>query len=221
MSRGLRVLYVENDEALLGLVSQTLKSNAGIQDLTTALNSDSAIKAAEKQKFDVALLDVSLGPNSLTGIELAMNLRDKNEHLGLVFLSQNISDWNPADLDKKFRYGWSAIQKTVNLSFEHLVEVLTATALGQSIFDPNAKTPAAKAEKLSAKLTVRQHQVIALAANGLDATEIAKRLQLASVTVRQELSKCYKVLIPNPKPGTDLRTAAVLRYLRDDRSGLS
>lgn len=218
MSRGLRVLYVENDEALLGLLSQTLKSNAGIQDLTTALNSDSAIKAAEKQKFDVALLDVSLGPNSLTGIELAMNLRDKNEHLGLVFLSQNISDWNPSELDQKFRYGWSAIQKSVNLSFEYLTEVLAATALGQSIFDPNAKPSFAKTENLSAKLTRRQHQVIALAATGLDATEIAKSLQLASVTVRQELSKSYKVLIPNPNPGTDLRTAAVLKYLRDTRS---
>jgi DNA-binding NarL/FixJ family response regulator len=62
--------------------------------------------------------------------------------------------------------------------------------------------------------------VIALAATGLDATEIAKHLNLAAVSVRQELSKCYKVLIPNPKPGTDLRTAAVLKYLRDTRTGL-
>jgi len=217
MSRGLRVLYVENDEALLGLLSQTLKAHPAIEELTTARNSEGALHEANEHRFDVALLDVSLGPNSLTGVELAMNLRDKNEHLGVVFLSQNISDWNQSELDTKFKYGWSAIQKSANLSFEYLTEVLAATAIGQSIFDPSAKATSPKNENLSAKLTRRQHQVIALAAVGLDAIEIAKRLQLASVTVRQELSKSYKVLIPNPRPGTDLRTAAVLKYIRDTR----
>jgi hypothetical protein len=32
--------------------------------------------------------------------------------------------------------------------------------------------------------------------------------------VRQELSKAYAVLVPEPTPGTDLRTSAVLAYLR-------
>jgi DNA-binding NarL/FixJ family response regulator len=59
--------------------------------------------------------------------------------------------------------------------------------------------------------------VISLAATGLDAPEIAKQLSLAAVTIRQELSKAYKILVPNPKPGTDLRTSAVLRYLRETR----
>ena len=54
-----------------------------------------------------------------------------------------------------------------------------------------------------------------VAATGVDASEIAAQLGYAAVTVRQELSRIYKILVPDPKPGTDLRTTAVLNYLRE------
>ena len=90
--------------------------------------------------------------------------------------------------------------------------------MGLNVSDPNAVFETNVSDNLASQLSTRQRQVISLAATGLDATEIAKQLGLAAVTVRQELSKCYKILIPNPRPGTDLRTAAVLRYLRETRS---
>lgn len=220
MSRGLRVLYVENDEALLGLLGQSISLQPKIEQLVAARNSEEALQFAESTRFDAALLDVSLGPTSLTGVELALELRAKNEHLGIVLLSQHISAGYLSSLPDQFGYGWSAIQKSATLSFEYLVDVLELTAKGKTVADPNTLIGVEETTNLSAKLTKRQHQVIALAATGLDATEIAKHLNLAAVSVRQELSKCYKVLIPNPKPGTDLRTAAVLKYLRDTRAGL-
>jgi hypothetical protein len=55
---------------------------------------------------------------------------------------------------------------------------------------------------------------MALAASGYDAVGIAERLHLAHVSVRRELSLAYRVLVPEPQPGTDLRTGAVLEYLR-------
>ena len=58
---------------------------------------------------------------------------------------------------------------------------------------------------------------MSLAANGLDGNSIARELSLAPITIRQELSRAYAVLIPNPEDGTDLRTSAVLRYLREIR----
>ncbi len=220
MSRGLKVLYVENDEALLGLLGQSISLHPKIDQLVAARNSDEAKQAAKETRFDAALLDVSLGPTSLTGVELALELRAQNEHLGIVLLSQHISAGYLNSLPDQFGYGWSAIQKSATLSFDYLVDVLESTAKGKTVLDPNSNAGVEENANLSAKLTKRQHQVIALAATGLDATEIAKHLNLAAVSVRQELSKCYKVLIPNPKPGTDLRTAAVLKYLRDTRSGL-
>ena len=43
---------------------------------------------------------------------------------------------------------------------------------------------------------------------------------LASVTVRKELSECYRILVPDPAPGTDLRTAAVVAWIESRRLGL-
>lgn len=217
MGRGLRVLYVENDEALLGLLGNSLAVHPDITSLAKANSSAAAFDLASKEKFDSALVDISLGSDSISGIELASRLREKNEHLGIVLLSQNISKNYLTSLPSQFGYGWSAIQKSATLSVDYLVEVLRATAIGLNVSDPQSHTESVEVESVAAALTPRQRQVIGLAATGLDATEIAKQLSLAPVTVRQELSKCYKILIPNPKPGTDLRTAAVLRYLRETR----
>lgn len=217
MARGLRVLYVENDEALLGLLGNSLAVHPDITSLAKANSSDAAFELSSKQSFDAALVDISLGTGSISGVELAMSLREKNEHLGIVLLSQHISKNYLANLPGQFGYGWSAIQKSATLSVDYLVEVLRATAIGLNVSDPHSHSENTEPDNLASSLTPRQRQVIGLAATGLDATEIAKQLALAPVTVRQELSKCYKILIPNPKPGTDLRTAAVLRYLRETR----
>lgn len=217
MSRGLRVLYVENDEALLGLLGNSIAVHPDISLLEKATSSQQAFTLLSQHTFDAALIDISLGAESLNGIELALGLRKRNEHLGIVLLSQRIPSDILTALPGQLGYGWSAIQKSATLSVDYLVQVLKGTAMGLNVSDPSSVASTREDDNLSAQLTARQRQVIGMAATGLDATEIAKQLSLASVTVRQELSKCYKILIPNPKPGTDLRTAAVLRYLRETR----
>ena len=57
----------------------------------------------------------------------------------------------------------------------------------------------------------------ALTATGIDANVIAERIGLAAVTVRKELSECYRILVPDPAPGTDLRTAAVVAWIEGRR----
>lgn len=220
MNRALKVLYVENDEALLGLLGNSLRLNSGIGELVTSRNSREALEHNSQIQFDAALLDISLGPDSLSGVELAVQLRQVNEHIGIVLLSQHITSDYLSSLPNQFKYGWSAIQKSASLSIDNIVNSLEKTAKGLSVIDPTISQLSSNQQNLSSKLSKRQHQVIALAATGLAASEIAKHLGLAAVSVRQELSKCYKVLIPDPRPGTDLRTAAVLKYLRDTRTGL-
>lgn len=217
MKNAIKVLYVENDEALLGLLGGSLAIHPEISELVKASNSEQAFALSKQHVFDAALVDISLGPESINGVELAFGLREKNEHLGIVLLSQYSGDSYLAPLTNQLRYGWAAIQKTATLSMDQIVQTLKATAAGLNVSDPNSGNLFAEKGNLSSQLTKRQRQVISLAATGLDAPEIAKQLSLAAVTIRQELSKSYKILVPNPKPGTDLRTSAVLRYLRETR----
>jgi two-component system response regulator DesR len=217
MTRGLRVLYVENDEALLGLLGTSLAIHPKVELLAKAGGSIDALEISSSTTFDSALVDINLGSNSLSGIELALRLRQINEHIGIVLLSQNITKNYLASLPGQFDYGWAAIQKSATLSIDHVVKVLQETSLGKTIAGPNPDTFTLDDKNLTAQISVRQRQIVGFAATGLDATAIAQQLGLTAVTVRQELSKAYKVLVPDPKPGTDLRTAAVLRFLRETR----
>ena len=215
--RGLRVLFVENDPALLGLLSESLRSHVGIESVVSAGSSTPAL-AENASKFDVALLDVGLGKDSLSGIELGLELRARNQNIGVVLFSQVISPSFYSSLPPEAGFGWSTIQKSADLSLDYLVNVLNSTAKGLNIVDPQSKHQPEPVAGGLAKLSAKQRQIMALAATGLDAVEIANQLGFAAVTIRQDLSKVYKILVPNPKPGTDLRTTAVLNYLRESRS---
>ena len=216
--RPTRVLYVENDPALRGILAYALQQHPGL-DLRAAVgDANSALAEARAQHFDVALLDLALGNASMNGHELGLALREITDDIGIVIYSQHaVSDFTRT-LPEHVRFGWSVIQKRADIGVDYLADVLRATARGESVID----TQVIKAREESAvspieQLTLRQRQIIALAASGVDANVIAEELGLAPVTVRQELSRIYAVLVPDPKKGTDLRTTAVLRYLRETR----
>lgn len=212
MAKSLTVLYVENDEALLGLLGGQLARDPRILQLHKANSSQDALDIAHSHNLDVALLDISLGSSSLNGLDLARAIRAVQENCGIVLLSQNITAEVMNFAPNEFRYGWSAIQKTADLNLDYLIDVLQSTARGLNVVDPGEHLSHTQ-DNLSA-LSAKQRQIMAIAATGVDATQIAIQLGLASVTVRQELSRIYKILVPSPKPGTDLRTTAVLNYLR-------
>lgn len=216
--RPTRVLYVEDDPALRGILSAALTASPELHMVAAVSNADEAIGACDGTQVDVALLDVSLGRESITGFELGLALRRMDENVGIVLYSQHALSDFLRNLPEHMRWGWSAIQKRADMDIEYLVGVLKATAFGLNIIDPTiTSTPWSDAEPAVSKLTARQQEIMALASGGLDATAIADRIGLAAVTIRQELSRVYQILVPNPKPGTDLRTTAVLRYLRETR----
>lgn len=216
--RPTRVLYVENDPALRGILAYALQQHPDLELNAAVGDADAALAAAREYHFDVALLDLALGGDSMNGHELGLALREITNDIGIVIYSQHaVSDFTRT-LPEDIRSGWSVIQKRADIGIDHLADVLRATARGESVID----TQILKAREESAvspieQLTLRQRQIMALAASGLDANAIAEELHLAPVTIRQELSRIYAILVPNPKRGTDLRTTAVLRYLRETR----
>ena len=217
MSR-IRVVYVENDPALRGVMSQQLKFQRNLEIVATFGNSKEALEFSGYREIDAALLDLALGPDSLNGTELAIMLREQNPKLGVVIYSQHVAPDYLHNLPTQYRAGWSYIEKRGDLHIEDLAAIIVSTAKGSSTLD--AKVHAMRGEyreRAIALLSARQRQIMSLAATGLDANAIAKQLNLAPITIRQDLSKAYAILIPNPEPGTDLRTSAVLTYLREVR----
>jgi DNA-binding NarL/FixJ family response regulator len=217
--RPTRVLYVEDDPALRGIISSALHKEETLDVLATVASAQEAIAQASSVRFDVALLDLSLGHESINGLELGIQLRNVSSEIGIVIYSQHVVSDFITKLPEEQRIGWSAIRKQSQIDVPYLTQVLKSTAQGISTVEREmVKSPTRSSSNLIEKLSMRQRNIMYLASTGIDATVIAGNLNLAPVTVRKELSKIYQILVPDPKPGTDLRTTAVLRYIQESRT---
>ena len=215
MPRDTRLLYVENDPVLRSMMTTVLQGLSGIELVAAVSGSAEALEG--EAALDVALLDWALGPESLNGVELGHALRKRNENIGIVILSQHYA-WDFHGASGRVDMGWSYVEKRVNLDTEYLTKVIKATATGLSVVEPSMERGRApeSAERLG-QLTPRQRQIMSIAATGVDANVIAERLNIRPVSVRKELSECYRVLVPDAAPGTDLRTAAVIAWIDGKR----
>lgn len=218
MVNPLRVLYVEDDPALRGILTSVLNSRKDIDVVASVGTSDAALAYASRHPIDVALLDLALGPSSISGIELGVKLREEDDNLGIVILSQHQVARFLTRMKRNNRQGWSFILKRADMQPTYLCDVLHSTGRGLNIVDPDMilKDEGDRQQVLSS-LTERQHSIMELAVQGLDAPTIGQRLSMSASAVRQDLSRVYQVLVPDPPAGADLRTLAVLQYLRDAR----
>jgi two-component system response regulator DesR len=214
--RRTRAIYVENDPALRGILSLQLEQYPEIELVGAFSSSTEVLGKCDFKNVDVALLDLALGIESLNGTELAMLMREQNPHIGIVIYSQHNAPDYLNSLSDLVRWGWSYVEKRGDGKIDNLVDILISTSKGRSTIDVSHPEQSSE-ESVISQLSLRQRQIMSLAATGLDANAIAKELQLAPITIRQELSRCYAILVPNPSEGTDLRTSAVLKYLREVR----
>jgi DNA-binding NarL/FixJ family response regulator len=207
----LRVLYVEDDPMLRDMLATQLRADARIGSVEAFGTAREVVDGASGNP-DVALIDLALGQGHPSGIEVGLALRATRRGLPIVIFSQyrvpNVDDAVPP----REREGWSFVQKGSDVGVAELVTVLQAAVGG--VEHVAAAVSAQPVDEVLARLSPRQREVMALAASGYDAVGIAERLHLAHVSVRRELSLAYRVLVAEPQPGTDLRTAAVLEYLR-------
>ena len=211
-----RLLYVENDAALRNILGGMLSKTPEIEMLRSCGRADEAIQRDLVIKADVALLDFSLDPNGLNGVELGIALRNINEYIGIVIYSQFSVRPMVNRVPKQMRSGWSFFDKSATMETPDYVEILKFTAAGKGNWeDVLAKDGQGQENESSVffALTPRQRSIMSLTSQGKSAQEIAAQLNLSYSYVRKELSRAYGVLMPNPNQGDDLKTGAVLKFM--------
>jgi DNA-binding NarL/FixJ family response regulator len=210
-----RVIYVENDPALRGIMTGMLAARPEIELLLSTGSAQKALDDPAAEIADVALLDVALGAESMDGMALGCALRERNPDIGLVLHSQHPLPQLPSRVPAAQNWGWSTLHKRAHLDIDELVAVLVNTAAGHVHRD--AEPDEAVEDDPVSRLTARQRQIMSLVAAGWDNRAIADNLGMNVDAVRQDMSRAYKVLVPETAPGRDLRTTAVLIYLRHAR----
>ena len=207
-----RVIYVENDPALRGIMTRALAASSEVELILSTGDASAVLESGHVPQADVALLDLALGVEQLNGIDLGIALRELNPDLGIVIYSQYSLKNLARRVPENQRIGWSFIPKSGEMETGELINILRTTARGIAHPYEDAQQ-GEEADDLLDALSPRQRAVMALAATGLSAPDISQRLGITQDSVRKDLSKAYRVLVPGDEGG-DLRTRAVLAYLR-------
>lgn len=113
--RPTRLIYVEDDPALLGILTQILGRRPELEVLLATSSVDEALGFAALDRVDVALLDLALGQQQMNGIQLGLALRQINRHIGIVMLSQHSLASIDRVLPKDEMMGWSTFAKSGDL----------------------------------------------------------------------------------------------------------
>lgn len=215
--RPTRVIYVENDPALRGIMATMLSERPEIDIVLASGLAAEVLSSGQVDSADVALIDLALGAGQMTGVELGMALRGRNPDIGIVIHSQYPMEHASAWLPRSALMGWSTLPKTGDLDISEVVEVLRSTARGiGSITAEDTVTPPLTDEQGSrlTRLSARQRAALGLLSQGRNALEIAADLGATHEVIRQDLARAYRVLVPSADGGADRRTQAVLEYLR-------
>jgi two-component system, NarL family, nitrate/nitrite response regulator NarL len=199
----IRVLIVDDHKIIRDGLRDLISSRQGMVVVGDAGNRVDALRAAKRERPDIIVLDLDLGPDS--GLDLIPELRRAREEVGIIILT------GVRETEKRDR----AIElgaRGVVLKDEGATELLNAIEkvhrTGEYWLEPGAtkrlldkqlsranQTPDPEAAKI-AKLTEREREIIALVGEGLENKEIAERLRpvVAESTVRNNLSIIYDKL---------------------------
>jgi DNA-binding NarL/FixJ family response regulator len=219
--RATRVIYVENDPALREILARLLGQEPGIEVVAAVGSANEALQLDSIRTVDAALIDYSLGQDSLNGLELGMALRAFNENIGILIYSQfdiqNFSKRVPVSMS----HGWGFTTKSGSADISEIAQSLHSVAKGINISKQDEKVSKEnKSERLVryGKLSERQRATMQLAAQGLAPKAIAEKLGVSYDVARQELSRTYKILVPEPTDDQVLSVVAILEFisLRDE-----
>ena len=213
--RPTRLIYVENDPSLLGVMSTILRSQPMLDLILASADPLEVLGSECVERADVALLDLALGRDTLTGMDLGMALRNRNPDIGIVIHSQHPMNNVSKQVPEAQRMGWSYLAKSGTLKPGELTDLLRSTALGVSHDQMRLDdTEDDDGSELLMKLTPRQRVIMGLASLGMSAPEIGDHIDISPESVRKDMSKAYQTLVPDGGAGSDVRTKAVMSYLR-------
>jgi DNA-binding NarL/FixJ family response regulator len=216
LMRPTRLLYVENDPALRRILGEILDRSPELELVASVSGSAEAMNRELVKKADVALIDFSLDQNGLNGVELGIALRNINEYIGICIYSQFTVQPMVNRVPASMREAWSFFDKSAEMKLTDYLKIIKDTAKGKGNWSEVLRNENDVKETESSiffALTPRQRSILSLCTTGNSPQEIAKQLGISYSYVRKELSRAYAILLPDADQGSDLKTAAVLKYM--------
>lgn len=187
-----------------GLCS-AIRSRAGLDLVASANDGEDAVELIARHAPEVALLDACM---DLEARVVVRRLHDESCPTRVVFLSSSLDSESIYSALQAGAAGYLSKREDESA----ICSALARAAGGDVVLSPDAQTALGHALERTPRpnggLTVREQEVLELAADGLSTSQIADRMFLSRATIKTHLAHLYDKL------GVSDKTAAVATALR-------
>jgi DNA-binding NarL/FixJ family response regulator len=212
----LRVVIAEDAAVLRDGLVQLLGSR-GFEVVADVADAAALLAAVREHRPDVAVVDVRMPPTRTDeGLRAALELRREHPSLGVLVFSQYIETRYATELlaAGAERVGYLLKDRVTHVN--DFVDAVRRVAAGGTVLDPEVVTQlfgASRRVDSLARLTPREHEVLALMAEGRSNAAIAAALVVSPRAVEKHIANVFAKLTLLPSDDSHRRVLAVLRYL--------
>ena len=214
-SSALRVI-VADDDALLREGIASLLERSGFDVVGRVGNGTEALALARTEKPDLLVLDIRMPPTNTTeGLDVARVVREEQPETGILVLSAHVEVDDAMELLATGRaIGYLLKSRVTDVA--EFVDSLQRIANGASVIDPaliQELVSAGRREDPLAVLSPREHEVLALMAEGRSNAGVARQLWLTEGTVEKHVRSILSKLNLPETTDDHRRVRAVITFL--------
>ena len=207
---------VADDSVLLreGLVRVLVE--AGVQVVGSYGNADDLLEALAETTPDLVVLDVRMPPTFRDeGVRAAIRARELQPSVGILLLSQYVEVAYAQELLSSGRGGVGYLLKDRVASLAELQDAVQRIAAGGTVLDPEVVSQLlGRRHDPLASLTPREHEVMALMAEGRTNAAIARELVIGTGAVEKNVTAIFQKLGLDDSGSDHRRVLAVLAWLQ-------
>jgi len=213
------VRVVVADDALLtreGIVH--LLAGAGVDVVAEVEDADALLREIASRAPDAAVVDIRMPPTHTDeGLVAAQRIRDDYPDVAVLVLSQYLEPSYAMRLLEAHPEKVGYLLKERVFAAAVLVDALRRVDEGETVVDPTIVSRLFGRHRDNdplAALSAREHEVLALVAEGRSNKAIGTQLHLADRTVEAHITQIFLKLGVDSSPDSHRRVLAVLTFLR-------
>jgi DNA-binding NarL/FixJ family response regulator len=211
-------VIVADDSVLFREGLALVLGRAGMEVVGQAANAGELLALAERERPDVAIVDIRMPPGfSTEGLVAAGDLRSSNKDIGVLILSQYVETRHVERLLGDAPDGLGYLLKDRVADVAQFTEAVRRVAAGGTVIEPELVAQLLGRPRRRGpldELTRREREVLALMAEGLSNQAICERLVLSPKTIEAHVRGVLGKLALEAGPDHNRRVLAVLAYLR-------
>ncbi|WP_188316514.1 response regulator transcription factor [Solihabitans fulvus] len=211
----MRVVIAE-DSVLLRAGVQRLLADEGIETVAAVEDGDSLLDAIAEHRPDLAVVDVRMPPTFTDeGLRASIEARKRIPNFPVLVLSQYVEERYAVELLAGGASGVGYLLKERVADVAEFVDAVRRVAAGGTSIDHEviSQLMARSRRNPVDALTQREREVLALMAQGMANTAIAKSLVVSDGAVEKHVGNIFAKLGLEPSSSEHRRVRAVLAFL--------